>query len=70
METLQTSTMPLMHVYHLTYDGVNTGITLEEVSKLIEEHGPDHQIEITITTTTPDPEVPTEPQVSNIWQNS
>jgi hypothetical protein len=57
METTETLTMPLMHVYHLTYDGVNTGHTLEEVTELMEEYGPDHQIEIVVTTTSSDPVV-------------
>jgi hypothetical protein len=42
-------TMPLMHVYHLTHDGMNTGYTLEEVTEMITEHGSDHKIEITVT---------------------
>lgn len=47
----ETLTMPLMHVYHLTADPANTtGYTIEQVRALIEEHGTDHQIEITITT--------------------
>ena len=47
----ETLTMPLMHVYHLTADQANTtGYTIEQVRALIEEHGTDHQIEITITT--------------------
>lgn len=41
--------MPLMHVYHLTHDGMNTGYTLEEVTQMIAEHGSDHKIEITVT---------------------
>ena len=52
----ETLTMPLMHVYHLTYDGANTGHTLEEVTALINEHGADHKIEITITTPVPEPQ--------------
>jgi hypothetical protein len=51
METTETLTMPLMHVYHLTYDGTNTGHTLEEVTELMKEYGPEHQIEIVVTTT-------------------
>lgn len=47
----ETLTMPLMHVYHLTADPANTtGYTIDQVRALIEEHGADHQIEITITT--------------------
>jgi hypothetical protein len=56
----ETLTMPLMHVYHLTADPANdTGYTIEEVTKLMEEHGADHRIEITVTTPVPDiaPEV-------------
>jgi len=35
----------------LTADPANTtGYTIEQVAALIEEHGADHQIEITITT--------------------
>ena len=53
----ETLTMPLMHVYHLTADPANTtGYTVEEVAALIEEHGEDHQIEITITTPVPEPQ--------------
>ena len=55
METTETLTMPLMHVYHLTYDGANTGHTLEEVTELMKEYGPEHQIEITVTTTVSEP---------------
>jgi phosphoglycolate phosphatase-like HAD superfamily hydrolase len=53
----ETLTMPLMHVYHLTADPANTtGYTIGEVVELIEEHGPDHRIEITITTPVPKPQ--------------
>lgn len=53
----ETLTMPLMHVYHLTADPANdTGYTIEEVTKLMEEHGAEHQIEITVTTPVPDPQ--------------
>lgn len=53
----ETLTMPLMHVYHLTADPANdTGYTIEEVTKLMEEHGSDHKIEITVTTPIPDPQ--------------
>ena len=53
----ETLTMPLMHVYHLTADPANTtGYTIGEVAALIEEHGPDHRIEITITTPVPEPQ--------------
>lgn len=54
-----TLTMPLMHVYHLTADPANdTGYTLEEVTKLIDEYGSDHKIEVTVTH--PVPEVSSE----------
>lgn len=57
----ETLTMPLMHVYHLTADPANnTGYTIEEVIKLMEEHGPDHRIEITVTTPVPEPVVDVE----------
>lgn len=53
----ETLTMPLMHVYHLTADPANdTGYTIEEVTKLMEEHGPEHKIEITVTTPVPEPQ--------------
>lgn len=53
----ETLTMPLMHVYHLTADPANdTGYTIEEVAKLMEEHGPEHKIEITVTTPVPEPQ--------------
>ena len=46
-----TLTLPLMHLYHLTADSNNdTGHTIEEVSALIEENGPDYEVEATITT--------------------
>lgn len=46
-----------MHVYHLTADPANdTGYTIEEVTKLMEEHGADHRIEITVTTPVPEPQ--------------
>ena len=62
-----TLTMPLMHVYHLTSDSANdTGYTIEEVIKLIEEHGGDHKIEVTVThpITDPQPEEPEETTAS------
>ena len=50
----ETLTMPLMHVYHLTSDPRNdTGYTMEEITKLLEEHGPDYQMEVTVTTPLP-----------------
>jgi len=53
----ETLTMPLMHVYHLTADPANdTGYTIEEVTKMMEEHGADHKIEITVTTPVPEPQ--------------
>lgn len=49
MET-KTLTLNLMSLYHLTYDPNNdTGYTIEEVAKMIEEHGASHEIEATIT---------------------
>lgn len=58
-----TLTMPLMHVYHLTADPANdTGYTIEEVTKLIEEHGSDHNIEVTVTHPIPDPEPEVQPE--------
>ena len=55
METkTETLTMPLMHVYHLTHDGMNTGYTIEEVSEMIKEHGSGHEIEITVTIPIPE----------------
>jgi hypothetical protein len=63
METkTETLTMPLMHVYHLTHDGMNTGYTLEEVTQMITEHGSSHEIEITVTI--PIPEIIEETTVS------
>lgn len=54
-----TLTLPTMHLYHLTADPANdTGYTIEQVSQIIAEHGPEHLIEATITT--PVPELPTE----------
>lgn len=49
----ETLTMPLMHVYHLTHDGADTGYTLDEVRELMEEHGADYNIEVTVTTPLP-----------------
>ena len=49
--------MPLMHVYHLTADPANdTGYTMEEVTAMMSEHGPEHKIEITVTTPVPSEE--------------
>lgn len=53
MET-KTLDLNLMALYHLTYDGNDTGYTLDEVRNLIEENGPDHKIEVTVTTRQPD----------------
>lgn len=47
-------TMPLMHIYHLTHDGMNTGYTLEEVTRMMTEHGSNHEIEITVTIPVPE----------------
>lgn len=52
----ETLTMPLMHVYHLTHDGADTGYTLEEVTTMMEEHGAGHEIEVTVTTPVPEVE--------------
>jgi len=53
----ETLTMPLMHVYHLTADPANdTGYTMEEVTAMMSEHGPEHKIEITVTTPVPSEE--------------
>jgi hypothetical protein len=61
----ETLTMPLMHVYHLTADPANdTGYTIEEVTKLMEEHGSDYKIEVTVTHPIPDPQ-PEEIEVSS-----
>lgn len=64
-----TLTLPAMHLYHLTADPANdTGYTIEEVTKILEEHGPEHQIEATITTPVPEPqpEVPAEEAVVDV----
>lgn len=50
-----TLTLPLMHLYHLTYDGADTGYTIEQVTQMLQEHGPEHPIEATITTPVPPP---------------
>ena len=51
----ETLSMPLMHVYHLTADPANdTGYTIDEVVALMDEHGSEHVIEITVTTPVPD----------------
>jgi DNA-binding transcriptional MerR regulator len=57
METkTETLTLPLMHLYHLTADSANdTGYTMEQVTQMLEEYGPDHQIEATITVPLPPP---------------
>lgn len=44
----ETLTVTALVLYHMTYDGTNTGYTLEEVNHLIEEHGPGHELEITV----------------------
>ena len=55
-----TLTLPTMHLYHLTADPANdTGYTIEEVAKMIEEHGPEHQVEATITTPVPESQAET-----------
>lgn len=58
-----TLTLPAMHLYHLTADSANdTGFTIEEVAQIIEEHGPEHKVEATITTPVPEPQ-PEQPEV-------
>lgn len=52
----ETVTLPLMHLYHLTADPANdTGYTIEQVTQMLQEHGPEHSVEATITTPTPPP---------------
>jgi hypothetical protein len=55
METkTETLTMPAMHVYHLTADPRNdTGYTIEEITKIVEENGAEYQMEVTVTTPLP-----------------
>ena len=58
-----TLSLPMMHLYHLTADSANdTGYTIEQVTKMLEEHGPEYMIEATITTPVPEPqtEIPVE----------
>lgn len=63
----ETLTMPLMHVYHLTADPANdTGYTIEEVTKLMEEHGAEYKIEITVTTPVPEISVEETPAASEV----
>lgn len=57
METkTETMEVPLMILYHMTYDGIDTGYNIDQVRELIEEHknDPDYKIEITVTTPVPD----------------
>lgn len=64
-----TLTLPTMHLYHLTADPANdTGYTIEEVTQMIQEHGPEHPVEATITTPVPEPqpEVPAEEAVVDV----
>jgi len=43
--------LPLSHLYYLTQDPNNeTGFTIEEIQKLVEENGWDYRIEANITT--------------------
>lgn len=44
----ETLTVTALVLYHMTYDGTNTGYTLDEVNQLIEEHGPGHELEVTV----------------------
>lgn len=53
----QVINIPLMHVYHLTYDGVDTGYTIEQVVQLKEQYGWDYRLDVTVTT----PDNPEEP---------
>lgn len=49
-----TLTLPLTHLYQLTYDPANTtGYTIEEVISLIDQNGHDYEIEATIITPEP-----------------
>jgi hypothetical protein len=58
----ETLTMPVMHVYYLTADPANdTGYTMEQATDLLNEYGPEHQIEITITTPVYEPPVSEDP---------
>lgn len=51
-----TLTLPLSHLYYLTADSNNdTGYTLEEVLALIQEHGNDYRIQVSITHPVPEP---------------
>jgi len=51
-----TVTVPLAHLYQLTADSNNdTGYTIEEVIALIDEHGNDYKLEVTVTHPTPPP---------------
>lgn len=53
-----TVTVSMMGLYHLTSDpNNNTGYTIEEVTKMLEEHGADYQIEVTVDHPVPDPVV-------------
>jgi hypothetical protein len=52
-----TLTLPVMHLYHLTADPANdTGYTMEQVTQMLEEHGPEHLVEATITAPVPEPQ--------------
>lgn len=44
----ETITVTALVLYHMTYDGTNTGYTLEEVNHLIEERGPGYELEVTV----------------------
>ena len=54
-----TVTVSLMGLYHLTADPNNdTGYTIEEVTKMLEEKGAEYQMEVTVNH--PVPDVPAE----------
>ncbi len=57
METkTETLTLPMMHLYHLTADPANdTGYTMEQVTQMLGEYGPEHKIKATITVPVPPP---------------
>jgi hypothetical protein len=47
----ETLTMPVMHVYQLTADSANdTGYTMEQITELLTQKGPDYEIQVTVTT--------------------
>ena len=54
METI-TLNLPLMHLYHMVYDGANCEYTIDDIRQMLEEYGPDHKIEATIIVPEPPP---------------